>query len=1382
MDISSLIQSAVSKVRDTANNLFTPNNIVDKSTGVPSFLGNALASGQTILGSAESALSQFQPLPYSVRDYLGTSAQTNLNNALSTRQKTGTMGSFDQGFGSGLNTTFNVAGPAVKTGLTAAGSAKMLAQPLLSNAINLVVGSAIGGGLNKLNGGSFQEGAIGGALSTPLYTGAGVLGGKLLGPVMSKINPNQVESIKPYLNLLNNPEVSDATKSTVRNLLFKNASRNILASGLEAGTGNAIVGATEKANNLQERLANTGQAFGTGALFGAGTKALGYGVEGVVNNLNRTPSPEELSRMRGSIQFGKSRIHPEDLNEMKDFVDYTSKTWKPFDKYTYEASIRDLAQHYGINPEQPNYKLASTFKRILNQEWSSQSGHANFVGDGELLPSGIKINGKTDASTSALPNTLDQNNLPLANTNIPNSGVSEVLSPDIGNINQKGLNPQIKSLAMSELSQTQPILSLPAGEPNLTNNLRNLNEAKIADKTQTKLPKLKTPELLPWELPQDVSATLSPKKITPEQLGTDTIKAELNQPETTRSQPQKIISPNLENDIKNTEKLAPGKVNLLDWMRTPDRVLTKLGLRKEADAIRTSYNNYLDQLPVELNKVNKWYEQVKADPTASQRIFKYLDGQDGVILSKTEKKVANEMQAYLKEWADKLDLPYDKRIASYITHIFEPDFIKKDFDEDIAKIIADKIPGSVYDPFLQQRLGAKGYVEDAFRAMDAYVKRATRKVNMDPALEMLKKGGEKLPLESMNYVKSYADRINMRPTMVDSLLDNLVKESPLGYKFGQRPVTSISKKARQAVYRGTLGLNFGSALRNLTQGVNTYSKLGEKYTAQGYIKAIPEILSGSKELQQVGVLRDNIIQDRQTSAFKGLMEKVDSGLFAFFNLAEKINRGSAYFGAKAKYLSEGLSEEQAIKKAVDLVRQTQFTFGNVDTPVALQSDLVKTFTQFQSFNVKQTEFLAEMIKNKEFAGAIRWAGANLLLIASVGKLIGLQPKDMVPFYSILSGESKLGETPPIKLFQDVYGAAINAPDKYGNTSQDPALIRIKDALAANAPAFIPAGVQIKKTLQGIQGVQQHGSYNKSGNLQYPIDETTGNYVRAGLFGKNNLDEAQNYFNTKPSPLSEKQTDFYKNLTGQAQKDFYTQTLARREEDKALESTKDAIKKGNETSSFVGEKIVYQDEGGDIKTINLNKITSMPSNTNYQKQLKQEATFKILDDLQKANLAPDKLTSTLTRLGINKDQFDYYNVARQSDAAKTAWLQDKLTTIAQQGGTHADLIKALTQGRVQVGGKSIVSTGVLTDLYDKGLITYQEKRALGQLSYDNNGGLKVKRSGTGKAKKIKLSKPRKISNSKFGKLKRVKFKKLKIKPLAYRPLKFKLSKQPRIRAI
>ena len=59
----------------------------------------------------------------------------------------------------------------------------------------------------------------------------------------------------------------------------------------------------------------------------------------------------------------------------------------------------------------------------------------------------------------------------------------------------------------------------------------------------------------------------------------------------------------------------------------------------------------------------------------------------------------------------------------------------------------------------------------------------------------------------------------------------------------------------------------------------------------------------------------------------------------------------------------------------EIVRKTQFSFGSIDTPVGLQSDIAKTLTQFQSFTIKQGEFLTEMAMDKNFVGLIRYAVA-----------------------------------------------------------------------------------------------------------------------------------------------------------------------------------------------------------------------------------------------------------------------------------------------------------------------------------------------------------------------------------------------------------------------
>src|SRR3990167_6055989 len=132
------------------------------------------------------------------------------------------------------------------------------------------------------------------------------------------------------------------------------------------------------------------------------------------------------------------------------------------------------------------------------------------------------------------------------------------------------------------------------------------------------------------------------------------------------------------------------------------------------------------------------------------------------------------------------------------------------------------------------------------------LKGATRKVNIDIALKPIKDKAKDLEISQFNYVKKYIDNVNLRPSDLDNLIDNTIK-SVTGYRFGQRPTASLTKTGRQAVYRGALGLNVGSAIKNLTQGVNTYSKLGEKYTIKGYW----DLFLKGKELEGQGLLKQN---------------------------------------------------------------------------------------------------------------------------------------------------------------------------------------------------------------------------------------------------------------------------------------------------------------------------------------------------------------------------------------------------------------------------------------------------------------------------------------------------------------------------------------------
>lgn len=542
------------------------------------------------------------------------------------------------------------------------------------------------------------------------------------------------------------------------------------------------------------------------------------------------------------------------------------------------------------------------------------------------------------------------------------------------------------------------------------------------------------------------------------------------------------------------------KVNKIDrWLRTPERVLEKIGLGDEAKFLRTQYEGYVKELPKNIDKVTAWSKRVPEKSNA--RIFRYLDGQ-AIDLNAEEQKVALEIKDYLKKWADRLGLPEDKRIANYITHIFDEQLLKKEFDEDLAKIIQDKVPHEVYDPFLQKRLGTLGYEENTWAALDAYTKRATRKFYMDPALDRIANKAESFEVSQWNYVKDYIDKVNMRPSQDEMEIDNWIK-SVAGYWFGQRPTMTISRGLRQWVYRGTLGLNVGSALRNLTQGVNTYAELGEKYTLLGYTDLLR---NGTKELRDVGVLADNLIQDRTISAVKTTLQKLDKGLFAMFETAEKINRGSAYYGAKAKALAEGKTLPEAVEYAKEIVRKTQFTFGKIDTPILFQEEGFKILAQFQSFTVKQMEFLGGKVAKKEWAGIARYILGSVVMLYTIGKLFGMKKEDIIPSF-------RFGVPASLKIVGDPAVDFIRGnKDNYGNPMT--AKKYIKQG-ANDLLMFVPGGNQLKKTLQGVAAVEQGKSTTSNGKTQYKIPKTTGNLIRAGLFGKNNLPQAQTYYN-KPA--------------------------------------------------------------------------------------------------------------------------------------------------------------------------------------------------------------------------------------------------------------------------
>lgn len=594
--------------------------------------------------------------------------------------------------------------------------------------------------------------------------------------------------------------------------------------------------------------------------------------------------------------------------------------------------------------------------------------------------------------------------------------------------------------------------------------------------------------------------------------------------------------------IEKTVTPVTRKVHTLDtFLTTPDYVMEKIGFGSEAKDLRRAADNYWKELPKNLAKIEDWS---KAVPEKSNiRIFKYLDGQ-AIDLRPDEHLVASEVKKWLREWADRLGLEEDARVSDYITRIFDDGFNPKEFDEDLAKIIVDKVPGSVYNPFTLKRLGAKGYQQDTWKALQAYVKRATRKVYFDPVLEKIQaRTGQEvtttmLETSQFEYIQKYINNINMRPTKVDIGGDNFIKtvfQNPIVAKvyknaqyatgkaslghlrlpdIGQRPVTSITRALRRTTSRALLWFNMGSAVRNLSQGANTYAILGEKHTLVGYMSIYKK--GATEELEREGVLNASFIQDRVLSITGKLIQKGDSIGYVGYTVGERINRGSAYFGAKSKYYADhtkklqGIDvmpqdiEEKAIEYAKSVVRKTQFYFDPVDTPVGLGSDTAKTLTHLIGYSIKQIEFLFNLAHEGNFSGLLRYAIAGLAFVYTIGRIIDMKPQDLIPQFTL-----KL--IPPIAVAPiALYDAVTNAPDKYGNT------LSLGKKVSNTASAFlkyeVPGGTQINKSYQALKAVQQGGSMDAAGRKQFSVGGSLGKNIQAIAFGKYANSAADDHFN------------------------------------------------------------------------------------------------------------------------------------------------------------------------------------------------------------------------------------------------------------------------------
>lgn len=644
-------------------------------------------------------------------------------------------------------------------------------------------------------------------------------------------------------------------------------------------------------------------------------------------------------------------------------------------------------------------------------------------------------------------------------------------------------------------------------------------------------------------------------------------------------------------NMLNTGK-NPGIIGMFAGM--PRRVLNSFG--EAGQKISKVLDEAIDKIATNDHQVTqqvwKWAEEVGGLKKFNQ-ISKALDGDTAAFsaLDGTQQKVFNQVRDMFNNYADRLGIPKDGRIKDYLPHLFK-DVKIDDVDAAVAQLTLGKSLGgqtlsaaetkalnkvlkgidyealamvqknsmySVKNGFLEKRTGAEGYSFNLADVILTYTHSAHNTEFLKPAYAVTKEMSTNLNASQNQYLAKVIHSVGGRPT--DELGDMLNASLEAIWAGENKLYTNVSTQARKWIYDATMGLNVGASVKNLSQGANTYAKLGNQYYATGLKEAVQswgKSSAGYSELLEEGVLHNKYSDLLRNGDNKSLVaHKAEEGLWSMFTKVEQINRATAYFGAKNRYLDKYVAKtgtaladisddvmKQAKKAGREMSRQTQFEFSAMDNPIGLQSNTAKNLTQFQSYNMSQVRFIKDMIvgmddsllvKNASGKGyhmtkegsmqIARLVGANLLFISTLGAAMGMKPTDMIPYYSNI----KDGEVPESPIVQLLIGnktkpglttLAGNIKDGDMEALADNSLEYGKNAAAM----LIPGGSQAKKTIEGISAGNTGYSTNASDKIQFAVDNDPVSQTQNAIFGKYASESGQDWISKGFPTLTDTQSD------------------------------------------------------------------------------------------------------------------------------------------------------------------------------------------------------------------------------------------------------------------
>ena len=439
------------------------------------------------------------------------------------------------------------------------------------------------------------------------------------------------------------------------------------------------------------------------------------------------------------------------------------------------------------------------------------------------------------------------------------------------------------------------------------------------------------------------------------------------------------------------------------------------GLTQEFFDADVNHAKFLNQ---HIEITNNWKRMIGFDKRTSQKMFRFLDGKvHSRLMSSKELKIAGQIRKYFDSQIEMINRyrtqfgenPVQKR-QNYITHIFDDmrkDFIDKKypFPEYLESMLRFIVPKEKVSPFLKARKGALGYVEDVWRALDAYSYRTSGVVNDQPIrrankitrfiqkeINLNEKIGKRSPIDWFgikrnldSYVKDYVGRPGSLDKALRGTLDIFNKRLPPGLQV--RSIIELTNTFNSLVYGTTMGFRPKLAIRNLGQHSLIFGEVGTK----PFLKAIrtpvnketAKILDNSKVLATRKLHFAPEIQPAFSGRFKS---RLSTSAFWLYRGADFINVRNAFLAGFYEAKAKGLSNPEAYKRGDEVAAKTQYLYlkGNrsaLARGLGLSPALGRTAGVFTTWPANWLELQLSWAKPQHREKLLRYIGLNVGLLA-----------------------------------------------------------------------------------------------------------------------------------------------------------------------------------------------------------------------------------------------------------------------------------------------------------------------------------------------------------------------------------------------------------------